>query len=264
VLPALRAAGTRFLTAEPADAVYRGYLTAMHATVRASAPLMEAALVRAEELAASDPVAARLVAYLPRHIVEEADHDGWLLEDLSVTGAEPERVRARPPSERVAAVVGAQYYWIAPTHPVALLGYMAALESNAPSTEVITRLIDRTGFERAAFRTIIEHADLDEGHADDVFRIVDDLPLDDDLGALLGMSARHTVAGMAAVFDEVTDRAAGGGLAHARRSRHLARGPSCVAVRGLTEGQSPNGSVLVAASDACSGTSGSDTASCAM
>lgn len=210
VLPALRAAGGRLLTARPADAVYREYLGTMHATVRASVPLMDTALARARALAAHDPVAARLVGYLPSHIEEETDHDRWLLEDLEAVGVSPSRVIDRPPTARVAAVVGAQYYWILHRHPVALLGYMAALESHAPSQSVIDRLIRRTGFERAAFRTMIEHADLDEDHAGDLFRLVDELPLGPELSLLLGMSAMHTVVGMAAVLEEVVDRSVAG------------------------------------------------------
>lgn len=206
----LRAAGGRLLAAEPAGAVYREYLAAMHGTVRASVPLMETALARCRDLAGDDPVAARLADYLPAHIAEETGHDEWLLEDLEAVGVPRSRVLDRAPSARIAAVVGAQYYWVLHRHPVALVGYMAVLERHAPSPRVIDRLVERTGFDRSAFRTMIEHADLDQGHAEDVFRVVDGLGVDQDLSALLGMSAMHTVAGMAAVLGEVVDRCVAG------------------------------------------------------
>lgn len=205
-LPTLRAAATRLLSAEPAETIYREYLATMHATVRASVPLMQAALARARELAADDPVARRLVDYLPEHIEEEAGHDDWLLDDLEAIGVPRYSILTRTPSRRIAAVVGAQYYWILHGHPVALIGYMAVLERHAPSPAVIDRLVDRTGFDRRAFRTMIEHADLDRGHAEDVFRVADAVPARDRLVDLLESSAVHTVLGMAAVLDEIVDR----------------------------------------------------------
>lgn len=206
VAPVLRAAGGRLLDAEPAPVVYREYLATMYDTVRASVPLMEAALARAEELAPDDPAAARLAAYLPTHIAEETDHDVWLLEDLAAIHTAPSRTVERPPAAQVAAVVGAQYYWIAHGHPIALLAYMAVLESHAPSVAVIERLIERTGYDRPVFRTMLEHAVLDEGHSEGLFRLVDELPLGTDLVKLLGSSAVHTVLGMADVLDEIVAR----------------------------------------------------------
>jgi hypothetical protein len=41
---------------------------------------------------------------------------------------EPAQTLSIRPSANVAALVGAQYYWILHHHPVALLGYMATLE----------------------------------------------------------------------------------------------------------------------------------------
>ena len=39
---------------------------------------------------------------------------------------------ARPPAPAVAALVGAQYYWVLHHHPVALLGYIGLLEGYPP------------------------------------------------------------------------------------------------------------------------------------
>jgi hypothetical protein len=66
--------------------------------------------------------------YLERHIEEERHHDEWTLDDLAAVGIEPAQTLAIRPTANVAALVGAQYYWILHHHPVALLGYMATLE----------------------------------------------------------------------------------------------------------------------------------------
>jgi pyrroloquinoline quinone (PQQ) biosynthesis protein C len=165
---------------------YREYLVTSHAVVRASVPLMEAALARAQSMAHADPVSERLVRYLPDHILEEADHDSWILEDLEWIGVDRSTVLDRPPSQRVAALVGAQYYWIYHSHPTALLGYMAVLEGTPPSLSTVEQLVERTGFDRRAFRTIMEHAVIDTRHGDEVFRLVDELALSAPLSTLLG------------------------------------------------------------------------------
>lgn len=206
VLPALRAADHRLMGYPDAAMAYREYLLAAHAVVRASVPLMRAALAQAEGLASDDPVAAGLVGYLPRHIDEETDHDAWILEDLELLGVDAAMAWGRPPSQRVAALVGPQYYWIHHDHPVALLGYMAVLEGIPPSLASLERLIERSGLDRRAFRTVLEHAAIDQGHGEDVFLLVDDLALDPRRSALVGLSAMHTVVAMAAVIDEVVDR----------------------------------------------------------
>lgn len=205
-MPALRAASHRFLGYPRPDMAYREYLVTSHAVVRASVPLMEAALARAQSTAHDDPVSARLARYLPEHILEEVDHDAWILEDLKWIGVDRGSVLERPPSHRVAALVGAQYYWIHHYHPVALLGYMAVLEGFPPSLTSVEQLIERTGFDRRAFRTILEHAVIDNCHGEDVFRLVDELTLSAPLSSLLGLSSMHTVVAMAAVIDEFIDR----------------------------------------------------------
>ncbi|MGY1831234.1 iron-containing redox enzyme family protein [Geodermatophilus sp. SYSU D01180] len=205
-MPALRAAADRFLDHPHPDVAYREYLVTSHAVARASLPLMEAALAEAQRTAHDDPVCARLLDYLPRHILEETDHDSWILEDLDLLEVDRRSVTARPPSHRVAAMVGAQYYWIHHFHPAALLGYMAVLEGVPPSPVDVDDLIHRTGFHPKAFRTLMEHAVADERHGEEVFALIDEMELNAGLSRLVGMSAMHTVEAMAAAIDEVFDR----------------------------------------------------------
>ena len=203
VIPVLRAADDRLVRHPRLDALYREYLSTSHGVVRASVPLMQAALEEADRL--DDPPAHRLARYLRHHIDEELDHDEWLLEDLESLGVERAGVLARPPPAAVAALVGAQYYWTLHYHPIALLGYMAVLEGHPPSPEQIDLLMERTGFSPRAFRTLIEHAALDPGHGDEIFGMLDELSCGEDLSAVLGLSAMHTVVGLAEVIEAVVD-----------------------------------------------------------
>jgi Iron-containing redox enzyme len=203
VLPVARAAGERLLTHPRIADLYAEYLFLSHCVVRASVPLMWTALRRVEELAATDGIGGALRPYLERHIAEERDHDEWLLQDLESLGIARSSVLPRPPSAAVASLVGAQYYWVLHYHPVALLGYMAVLEWNPPSRERIDDLVARTGHPRRAFRTLAEHASLDPHHAEELRAVIDSLPLRSEQAALLGLSALHTVAALAAAFDEV-------------------------------------------------------------
>ncbi len=212
-LPYVLAAGRRLLDHPRAAELYPEYLFATHCVIRASVPLMEAAAAQARR-DLGDRVAALLADYLDEHIPEERDHDEWLLEDLELLGLPRSAILERPPPARVAALVGAQYYWIHHYHPVALLGYIALLEGYPPDPAAIEDLIERTGYPRAAFRTLLAHAELDPGHAAELDELVERLPLDDRQAALLGLSATSTASGLVGLFDDVVRSVDG-----ARRAR---------------------------------------------
>jgi hypothetical protein len=172
---------------------YPEYLFSSHCMARASVPLMEAARDRALSLSDGDPVSGALASYLEKHIVEEKDHDEWFLEDLEVLGWDRATILTRPPSSTVAALVGAQYYWVLHYHPVALLGFLTALESHPPARSLIDELIARTAYSAKAFRTLIEHADLDPHHEQELYQLLDGLPLTQEQSEVLGLSAMHTL-----------------------------------------------------------------------
>lgn len=204
-LPALVEASERICTHNRPRDVYPEYLRVSHGILRASVPLMETARERALGLAENDAVAAGVTSYLEDHITEELDHDQWLLNDLEVVGVDRATVLSRPPAPSVAALVGAQYYWIFHYHPVALLGYIAVLEGYPPSMAMIDGLIARTGYDRSAFRTLIAHSELDPGHSDELDEVLDRLPLTREQAGVVGLSAISTVTRIARVFDEVAD-----------------------------------------------------------
>jgi hypothetical protein len=157
-------------------------------------PLTEAALARSRELPESDPLAAPLARYLEEHVDEELHHDETLLGDLELLGLNRATVLERMPSPSVAALAGSQYYWILHYHPMAFLGYVALMEGYPPTPELIETLIARTGYPEEAFRTYVEHAELDPGHRDPLDRTIDSLPLDGSHESALGVSAITTAA----------------------------------------------------------------------
>ncbi|MCA6091839.1 iron-containing redox enzyme family protein [Streptomyces sp. SCA3-4] len=174
---------------------YPAYLTAMHEIVRASVPLMETAALHCDRTSGS------LRAYLRHHAREERGHDAWLLEDLAAAGEDPYAPGRTPPRPLVAALVGAQYYWIRHYHPACLLGYIAALESNAPAPLLAGRLAAATALPDAAFRTLRHHAHADTGHSAAVFDLLDRLRLTPPQVHAVTLSALHTVAALTDLFD---------------------------------------------------------------
>ena len=70
-LPAFGATAWRIWDSPNVAVLYPEYLCTMHCIVRSSVPLMETAISRSLELAADDPVAAGVAAYLSDHVGEE-------------------------------------------------------------------------------------------------------------------------------------------------------------------------------------------------
>jgi hypothetical protein len=206
VLPGFVDAGNRLIAHRRVRELYPEYLFISHCVIRASVPLMDAGRVRAQARAEIDPVSAALAPYLEEHIAEELHHDEWLLDDLEFLGRPRSEVLARPPLPAVAALVGAQYYWIFHYHPVALLGYIAVLEGYPPSLKMIADLASATDYGPDAFRTMVAHAELDPGHRDELYELVDSLALTHEQSVVMGLSALHTVHMYARAIEELLDR----------------------------------------------------------
>jgi hypothetical protein len=197
-------AGGRLVEHPRLREIYPDYLFTHHTMVRAAVPILATGRDRARELAPDDPIAAELVDYLQEHVEEERDHDEWLLQDLESIGVDRAAVLSRPPSPTIASAVGAQYYWILHVHPVALLGWIALLEGYPPETETIDRMAARTGYPPSAFRTLREHAELDIAHGDELFAVIDRLPLTEEQATIIGLNAMSSVQLLARALDEVT------------------------------------------------------------
>ena len=208
VISGLNQASQAFWSHPRVSGLYPELLFNIHCVIRASVPLMEAARRAALDRSGRDPVAARVAAYLERHIPEELHHDEWLLEDLQVVGVEPDEVLNRVPPVTAASLVGSQYYWALHVHPVAIMGYLAVLEGNPPSAPFLEGVIARTGLPRQAFRTYLKHSLLDPHHGAELNAALDAMPLSEQHSALLGVNAFQTVASLQAMFKELVEQVA--------------------------------------------------------
>ena len=203
VTPELAGATSRLVNHPDVARLYVDYLVACHGILRATIPLLRTA--RREALSREEEVSRELADYLEKHIEEEAGEDEWLLEDLEVLGVQRSQVITQVPSASVAGLIGSQYYWVLHTHPVSILGFLAALEREPPSHEFVDHLIARTGHDRAAFRTLIAHAERDPDHRDELDELLDRLQLTDEQWLLVSISAMHSVHALACVLDELVE-----------------------------------------------------------
>jgi hypothetical protein len=192
--PALVGSSEILLRHPQAREIVPRYLAAGYYVSRSAVPLMETALGRARELA-DDEVASGLAPYLERHILEEMHGEepgAGALADLAALGIDADGLKTSLPEPKVAALVGAQYYWILEHHPVAVLGFLQ-LERFHPRRDTTERLIAITGLPPEGFAQLLLHAELDVAHVEELDRVVDGLPLEPYHEELVGISAMQTV-----------------------------------------------------------------------
>lgn len=203
--PRLDDAAQQFWSSPNLGERIRPFFLTLYAVVHGGLQLMHVAHRRSSELAdTGDAAAAVLSGYLARHIEEERDHESWLLDDMEHCGIERGLAEARIVTGAVAALLGAQQYWIESDHPVAYLGYLAVIEGNPPSRRHLAEIQQRTGLKDEALRTMREHADADEGHSAELQAVIDSLPLTERQQQLLALSAFETIHALGRVFDELS------------------------------------------------------------
>jgi len=188
----------RLWAREDLAVVFPSFLVLLHQIMRASVPLMECALRRCEELQEDDPLARALRPYYRRHIEEERDHDLWTLEDLAASGFDSDTVLSQVPSPHVAALSGAQYYWVQHHHPAMLMGHIAVLESYPPGQARVDKIREATGLPDAAFRTLRMHGEFDLVHRSEIDDVFDALPLKRPHFGMIGLSMFHAATSIAA------------------------------------------------------------------
>ena len=184
--------------------LYPVMLFRIHSMACATVPLMEAAIEQLQNLP-QEPITDDLIAYFKQQIPQETGHDIWLLEDLEVLGIPREQTLTRMPPPTVAALVGAQYYWIKHHHPIALLGYIAVVESETPSLELVEQSIQRTGLPKQAFRNFSRHAILEPSHNEALDKLFDALPLTPEQSGLIGVSITQSANMIAQAAEEILE-----------------------------------------------------------
>lgn len=188
------------MSREESRSWFRNYLIVMHSIIRASVPLMNAALHRCRETE-GDKLLSMLGKYYQKHMIEEMHHDEWALDDLESIGFTHQQSFSQKPSQSVAELVGSQYYWIYHWHPVCLLGYISFLEGAPPEQDQVEKVMDVTGYPETAFRTLSKHSTLDPNHRDDLNLLIDELPLSSDHEKWITSNALYT----ASKFSKITE-----------------------------------------------------------
>ena len=194
--------------------LYPEFLFAMYGVTADSAPAMQRAAEISARLADKDPLANFLRDYFLEHAEEERGHERWIETDLAQFGITRTALEQRLPYPSVAALVGAQRFWMEQVHPVAYLGYLAVLE--APATnEFLKEVSARTGIPLASMSAHVLHATLDPGHVAEFDRTLDELSLTGQQQDLITISAITTVTHLERVFTDI--------LEHFERIEHPAR-----------------------------------------
>jgi hypothetical protein len=126
------------------------------------------AIIASERLLerAAERSTGELEAYFRAHLEQERGHDEWLAEDLASVGVEVKKTQI--PVEAM-EMVGCVYYLIEHVDPVALLGYMNALE-HSPDDELMTRF--ERDYPASLLRTLRHHAIHDREHARDIREMI--------------------------------------------------------------------------------------------
>lgn len=109
---------------------------------------------------------ADMRAFFEKHLEDERHHAEWLREDLG----------EHPIVQHFGAaqVAGMAYYLVRHVHPVALLGYMLALESQPIPMAYVEAVERKHGV--AAARTLRIHAEQDPGHTDELLTALAHVP----------------------------------------------------------------------------------------
>jgi hypothetical protein len=181
--------------------VYRRYLDVMYPMSQATVSLLRFA--RSHCLARpTDPLSAPLERYFASHIGEERAHDRWVAADLAALGADPVAAGCWPPSMALTDLIGAQYHLVAAVHPVALLGYIAVLQSDTPGSALVEHARALAG-NNGAVTALSRHARLGGAPLALTYALLDTLDLPGELRAVVGLSALRTAQRALLLFAEI-------------------------------------------------------------
>jgi len=213
----------RFWTHPRLSELFPEYLFRLFCSMRATVPLMAVARDRARGLARDCPVAAGLVPYFTVHMEEELHHDEWMLEDMETLGLRRSEILSRTADPGMAELIGTLYYWVLYAHPVALLAYFAVSEGCPMSARVLDRVAVRQGVPKECMRTLYKHAELDVGHGDEVYHLLDSLPISPSHDTLLGITAITFIGQLSRIVEGLLADATGIRRLQAQRRRPAMR-----------------------------------------
>jgi hypothetical protein len=184
--------------------LYREYIFRSYSVIRASVPLMQAAEKACQSAEhAGDRVLKGFARYLHQHIPEETGHDQWILDDGEALGLNRESIHMRLPHESATQLVGVQYYWIHHYNPIALAGYIAAMEGNPDPVEFIEDVAARNKLSLKCFSSLVYHARIDPQHKKDFDDVLDGLPLTAAHLELIGLSSLRTIRMMTGIMEGI-------------------------------------------------------------
>lgn len=184
--------------------VYREYIYQSYSIIRASVPLMEAAERSCSQPQyVDDPVLQGFARYLRKHIPEEAGHHEWILDDGEALGLDRQSILQRMPRESATQLVGVQYYWIHHYNPIALAGYIAAMEGSPDPVEFIEALAARNNLPLKCFSSFLYHAKIDHQHRRELDAVLDELPLTPAHLELIGISSLRTIRTMTEILEDI-------------------------------------------------------------
>jgi len=173
------------------------YLYATYSYVTASVPLMQLALTRLD-----CSVVTPYADYLAQHIEEERHHDEWLIEDLKELGGCYKLSHTECPQGSI-QLAGVGYYTIIQWHPIALLGYIFALESAPPSIGDLRAIEDRCGVHANGLRTLYEHSSTDIEHRARLFEVIDAINADLAYAEMISATLVATLRAVLTMFEEL-------------------------------------------------------------
>lgn len=141
--------------------LYLGFLGQAYHHVKHTCPLLSRAAAGCSEADAG--YRAALQAY----ILEEAGHEGWILEDITALGGDAEAVSAALPGLPCRLMVAYAYYAIEQISPYAMLGMVHVLEGMSVAlaqlgAEAVKRKLSIKG--DAGIRYLTSHGALDHDH----------------------------------------------------------------------------------------------------
>jgi hypothetical protein len=110
--------------------------------------------------------------YFKHHLEGERGHHAWVVEDLRELDLD---WFSQPLYPEIAQMVGMQFYHVVVGRPIALMGYLAALEGY-PSTDVQIAMLKE--LYPNASQTMAKHAAIDTDHRAELVEELDKLPED--------------------------------------------------------------------------------------